>query len=88
MTIAFLCVVSFLIFLQYKKEKNPINLISVLMAPYLVIVLFNNLFFYKLGFYKISDNTLAMILLAFVVFFLGVRFAGKTRKYVDYQELE
>lgn len=88
MTIAFLCVVSFLIFLQYKKEKNPINLISVLMAPYLVIVLFNNFFFYKLGFYKISDNTLAMILLAFVVFFLGVRFAGKTRKYVYYQELE
>lgn len=75
MTVAFLCIVSILIFLQYKKENNRINLISVLMAPYLVIVLFNNFFFYKFGFYKIEDKTLLIYSLAFIIFFVGARLA-------------
>lgn len=75
MTAAFLIIVMLLIYLQYKKEKNIISLISVLMAPYAFIVFLNNCFFYRFGFYKIEDKTLLIYSFAFIIFFVGARLA-------------
>ena len=60
-----------MIVIQTKREGNFINLASLLMAPYIAFVFINNFFFYKRGFYKISDAVLLMILSAFVCFFIS-----------------
>lgn len=60
-----------MIFIQSKREKNVINIVSLLMTPYVFITIVNNLFAYKMGFYLISDKVLVMLLSAFVCFFLG-----------------
>lgn len=73
-TIIFLLITGIMIFAQYKREDNIVNLVSLLMAPYFVIVLFNNFFFYRLGFYKITDDTLWMILASLIAFFVGACF--------------
>ena len=80
MTMIFIIFSSLMIIYQYKREKNIINLISILMAPYVIIVLFNNFLFCKMGFYKIEDEPLFMILSAFIVFFVGSWVAAKTTK--------
>lgn len=60
-----------MIIIQSKREKNIINIMSLLMTPYVFITLGNNLFAYKMGFYQIDDKVLIMLLSAFVCFFLG-----------------
>lgn len=75
-TFMFLVVVGFLIWLQCKREKNLLNLVSVLAVPYLFNVFFNNYFFYQLGFYKINDDVLFMIMGSLIVFFLGTCFVS------------
>ena len=70
-TIIFLVTIIILIVYQKYREGRWLNLISLLMSPYVIIVFFNNFFVYKLGFYKISDNVILMLLMAFVSFFLG-----------------
>lgn len=71
LTILFLAITISMIVFQRYREGRWLNLISLLMVPYAIIVFFNNFFVYKLGFYKISDNVIAMLLMAFVAFFLG-----------------
>lgn len=71
MTIVFVSVIGLLILLESKLEKNWINPVSCLMAPYVVIVFLNNVFMYRTGFYRIEDNVLWMVLGAFVAFWLG-----------------
>ena len=71
LTAIFLIVTILLIVYQKHREGRWLNLISLLMAPYVVIVFFNNYFIYKLGFYKVSDDVILMLLMAFVAFFLG-----------------
>lgn len=71
MTIVFVSVISLLILLESKSEKNWINPVSCLMAPYVVIVFLNNIFMYRTGFYRIDDKVLWMVLGAFVAFWLG-----------------
>lgn len=71
MTIVFVLIVFLLIIVQKRREKNWGNLITFLMAPYLFLVSFNNFFVYKLGFYKISDQVLEMLLFSFILFFIG-----------------
>ena len=61
----------FMIIVQYRRERNLINLITLLMGPYVFITLGNNLFAYKMGFNKISEEVLQMLLAAFVCFFIG-----------------
>lgn len=61
-----------MIIIQSKREKNIVNLVSLLMVPYVFITLGNNLFVYKMGFYLIDDRVLLMLLSAFVSFFMGV----------------
>ena len=63
-----------MIVFQRYREGRWLNLISLLMAPYIIMVFFNNFFVYKLGFYKIRDDVLLMFLGAFVSFFLGTLF--------------
>lgn len=70
-TIIFLIMSLFVVWLQYVREKNIVNLVSLLVMPYFVIVLFNNFFFYRLGFYKIEDNVLIMLLASLLTFFAG-----------------
>ena len=60
-----------LIVLQKYREGRWINLLSLLMTPYVCIVFINNFFIYRMGFYRISDNVLIMFLMAFIAFFLG-----------------
>ena len=70
-TIIFLIVTGLLIFFQYKRENNFLNLISILTIPYFFIVLFNNYIFYRFGFYRINDDVLFMLMGSLVIFFLG-----------------
>ena len=53
MTYVFLIVMAALLFIQYKREHNIVNCVSILIAPYFIIVLFNKLVFEKLGFFEI-----------------------------------
>lgn len=71
MTWVFIIVVTLLIVWQHHREKNWVNLISILMAPYVILVSLNNLFVKELGFYMIEDNVLIMLLAAFMLFFIG-----------------
>ena len=70
-TFIFLIIVGSLIYLQKMREGNWVNLVSILMGPYFLIVLFNNLYIYKLGFYIISDDTLIMLICSFFMFYIG-----------------
>lgn len=71
LTFLFLVEVTLFVWIQYKREGNILNLISVLMAPYAVIVFANNCFMYRLGFNRISDNSLMLYMTAFACFFVG-----------------
>ena len=70
-TIVFLLISFSMVMIQSKREKNIVNLVSLLVMPYFILVFFNNYFFYRLGFYKISDRVLWMILASLVSFFIG-----------------
>lgn len=70
-TIIFLLITALMLAVQYLKERSIINLITLLTGPYFFIVLLNNVFFYRFGFYKISERTLYMLLGAHVCFFCG-----------------
>lgn len=72
-TIVFLSIIFLLIYLQKRRENNWINLISILMTPYFVLVFLNNFFVYKTGFYKINDSVLIMLLVSFLLFYVGGR---------------
>lgn len=67
------------------------NLISLLMTPYVIIVFFNNYFVYKIGFFKISEDVILMLLLAFLSFFIGTLFfranANNQVEYTNYRLL-
>lgn len=86
MSVIFILFTALLVYMQYRKEKNIINLYSLLMVPYAVIVLFNNLIFYKSGFFKISNKAMLIWMLAFLLFFIGGRFAMKTRRGANIDE--
>lgn len=70
-TIVFLFITGLMLVIQYMKERNIVNLITLLTGPYFLIVLLNNLVFYRFGFYKISARTLYMLLGAHTCFFCG-----------------
>ena len=72
-TILFSISVSLLVIYQKRIEKNWVNLISILMGPYVPIVLINNIYAYQKGFDRISDKVLIMILLSFLLFFAGFK---------------
>lgn len=70
-TLLFDLLVFSLIYLQYHRENNWINMISVLTAPYALFATLNNFFFVKLGFFKITNQTLLMLGVSFTLFFIG-----------------
>lgn len=72
-TIVFLISTFLLIYLQKRRENNWVNLVSILMAPYFVLVFLNNFFIYRTGFYKIDDNVLIMLIVSFLLFYVGGR---------------
>lgn len=63
--------VAILILIQHNREKNWINLISVLTAPYAIFATLNNFVFTKFGFYEISEKTFLMLGFSFVIFYVG-----------------
>ena len=68
----FLLIVSLIVLAQYRLERNIVNLISILIVPYIFNIVVNNFFVSRLlGFYSISDDVLQMLILAFLAFFLG-----------------
>ena len=68
----FLLISCVIVFWQYKLEGKVVNLISIFMMPYIFNVAINNtLACNVLGFFKISDEVLGMLTLAFVSFFIG-----------------
>lgn len=79
MTIAFLIITGLIIFIQYKREGNIVNLVSLITAPYFAIVFMNNFFLVKTGFYKISDSVLVMLSTSLVAFFIGATIATPRR---------
>lgn len=70
-TFLFLTVSIFLVLIKYKREGNIVNLISVLIAPYAILVIINNFIMSHFGFYKISDSSLYLYIFSFVCFFIG-----------------
>ena len=75
MTIIFLIVSIIIILLQYYRERNIVNCVSLLVAPYVVIIFLNAMIFERLGFYKIRNEVLIMILTSIIVFFVGTMIA-------------
>lgn len=71
MTFFFLLVSILIVLYQKYREGRWVNLLSLFMVPYIIIVFFNNLIIYRLGFYKISNEVLLMLTASFIVFFLG-----------------
>lgn len=84
LTWLFIIVTTSIICYQRYKEGRWMNLLSLMMTPYLIIVGLNNLLVHKLGFYLISDDVLLMLTLTFIVFFLGtLPFRFKMYKFSD-----
>ena len=71
MTAIFLLVVLILTCLESAREKNPVNMVSLLAMPYFIIVFLNNFFVYRLGFYLIEDRVLLMLMASIAAFFAG-----------------
>lgn len=67
----FIIVSSFLIFLSYKENKTLINIISLLIFPYLIIIPINNLYFVNNGFFLIDNKTIIFLLLSMISYFIG-----------------
>ena len=78
-TIIFLVLTFAMVLIQAIRERNMVNLISLLTMPYILIVLFNNTLFYRLGFYKISDRVLWLILGSLAAFFAGANLIAPSK---------
>ena len=83
--IIFILFTGLMIIVQARRERNYINLISLLMGPYFIIVPLNNLLFSRYGFYTISDEVLWMLLSTFVAFFIGSIFVTPNKAPVIYE---
>lgn len=85
--ILFDVLVGVLVVSQFNREKNWINIISVLMMPYALFATLNNFVFVKFGFYPITSNTLIMLGCSFVLFwFGGVAFNSNVKRTFDEKE--
>lgn len=71
MTLLFSFVILAIVLWQYKREKNIINMTTLLAGPYLFIFIINNYVFTRMGFYPISTQVMGMITASIAVFFLG-----------------
>ena len=78
LSLLFVIIGLILIGIQTKRENSLINLITLFVGPYVVIVLINNLFAYKAGFYIISSNVLLMLMSTFFFFTIGTYIATPT----------
>ena len=70
-TLVFIFFAISLVILQYKREGNLINEVSLLVIPYLFIIAGNNLIVYRFGFYKISDSVILLLLSSIIAFYIG-----------------
>ena len=86
MIFLFLSVGSIIVFLEYRKQRNVINPISLLMIPYLLLVFFNNTIAHRIGFYKVDDKILIMYSLSFIFYYIGTILASLNTKKLDLNE--
>lgn len=76
-TFFFVLLIAVLIFCSTRITKNIFNVFSILSIPYLLIVPINNLFVSNNGFLRISNQTLQMLSVGLVCFFVGFAIANK-----------
>ena len=61
-------------YLSKKLTGTVFNSFLLIMGPYLIIIIINNIFAYKFGFFKISNGAILVHLLAFSSFFAGAAY--------------
>lgn len=71
MTLIFSSIIISLISFNIKVYKKLINPLSVFAFPFLFIVIIINFFGDKIGYYKVSDKVLFIILICIISFFVG-----------------
>jgi len=52
-------------------SRNILNAFTLLTVPYLLIILVNNMYMYKKGFYLVEDNTMLFLFVSFFAFWIG-----------------
>lgn len=67
-----LIIVSISVLYDYKKNYKRISPYSLIATPYLFIILINNNFAVKLGFYSITDQVIIMLMSGLLLFWCGV----------------
>lgn len=76
-TFFFVIIIAILIIWSVRIAKSILNVFSVLSIPYLLIVPINNLLISNYGFFEISSQTLLMLSIGLVCFFIGFAMANK-----------
>lgn len=72
MTLLFFIVISLLmVYACYRLKGELLNVFTILVLPYLLIIPINNWIMVKYKFYMISNRVIWMLFFAFVAFFLG-----------------
>lgn len=86
----FAVIISVLLYIDYKNAKSLVEPFGLIAIPYLIIIVVNNIFAVKLGFYKVSDKVIRMLLIALIMFFIGSRYiyikrnlANETQEDID-----
>lgn len=65
-------IVFFSLFLLNKRiSKTWIDTFFYIMGPYVAIVLINNMFFAKIGFVSVSNNSIVIYIMTTIIFFVG-----------------
>ena len=77
MLLLFMVSIAILLLIEWKVTKNFINIFSMTAIPYFVIIPLNNLYFADLlGFYKVDNEVIEMLLLGLISIFIGCLVAG------------
>ena len=61
----------FMIWFEYRINQRIINVVSLLIVPYLVIIPINNYYMVKNGFYEISESVITIFIVSSALFFCG-----------------
>lgn len=78
--------------IEYRINRRLINAVSVITLPYLVIVPLNNFIAVNYGFYKVNDDVLVMLMMAFGLYAIGSfivdyrKRVSKTKVILDFEQ--
>ena len=71
MTLLCILAIILIILIQFYREKNIVNVVTILAGPYLIIFALGNFVLHHFGFYIISNSVLELITASIIVFYLG-----------------